>query len=67
MIELCYHVSEGGVCMPNYQAMYILLCAAIDNVIDPLEQIPAARPQAALLSAALLQAEELYISSEDAK
>ena len=28
--------------MPDYKRMYALLCGAIDKVIDPLEQIPAA-------------------------
>ena len=47
--------------MVNYQKMYAILCGAVDAVIDPLEKLPSARPQAQLLRQALLEAEELYI------
>ena len=32
--------------MADYQKMYALLCGAVDDVIDPLEQIPLAIPYA---------------------
>ena len=51
--------------MANYQKMYALLCCAIDGVLGPLQEIPAAKPYAATLQAALLNAEELYICTSD--
>ena len=53
--------------MADYRKMYCLLCRAIDAVIDPLEQIPAARPQAKALREALLEAEEFYLRTNDSK
>ena len=52
--------------MEIYQKMYAILCAAVDEVIEPLEKIPAAVPWAARLRAALDTAEELYIGNEKA-
>lgn len=49
--------------MPNYQKMYYLLCKAVDDVIDPLEKIPAATKYAQALQKALLDAEEIYIDT----
>ncbi len=49
--------------MADYRKMYYLLCKAIDDVIDPLERIPLAAPYAQRLQRALLEAEELYIST----
>lgn len=49
--------------MADYQKMYAILCKAIDDVIDPLEQIPEARGIAKSLHTALLEAEEIYIDS----
>ena len=48
--------------MPDYQKMYALLCGAIDDVIDPLTEIPLAQPYVQALTAALEAAEELYLS-----
>ncbi len=45
--------------------MYAILCGAIDDVIDPLERIPLAIPQARRLCAALEEAEEVYLSSTE--
>ncbi len=50
--------------MADYRNMYTILCAAIDRVIDPLEQIPQARPFAAALHRALERAEEVYVDTE---
>ena len=47
--------------MPDYKKMYAILCGAVDDVIDPLEQIPLAVPYAGKLRRALLEAEEVYI------
>ena len=47
--------------MADYERMYALLCGAIDQVIDPLEQIPLAWPEAAILRQALEEAEECYL------
>ena len=51
--------------MTDYKKMYAILCRAIDNSIDPLEQIPHARSEAEKLKAALLEAEEIYISTAE--
>ncbi len=37
--------------MADYQKMYALLCGAVDNVIDPLEQIPWLSPMQAFFAA----------------
>ena len=39
--------------MADYRKMYYVLCKAIDDVIDPLEGIPLARPYAQKLQKAL--------------
>ena len=49
--------------MPDYRKMYAVLCGALDDVIDPLEQIPLACPSAAILRTALLHAEEIYLQT----
>ena len=49
--------------MADYKRMYTLLCKAIDNVIDPLSRIPDAKIFASYLQNALLQAEEIFIST----
>ena len=49
--------------MIDYQKVYTILCSAIDEVIDPLEQIPFAYPEAQKLRNALLAAEEVYIDT----
>ena len=49
--------------MADYKKMYTILCGAVDEVIDPLEQIPMARESAQVLREALLQAESVYIDT----
>ena len=49
--------------MADYRKMYYLLCKTSDDVIDPLEHIPLAIPYARQLKAALLEAEEIYITT----
>ncbi len=49
--------------MADYKKMYAVLCGAIDQVIEPLEQIPLAWPSAQALRKALLQAEDIYVAS----
>ena len=49
--------------MPDYQKMYAILCKTIDDAIEPLEQIPSAKPTARSLQNALLEAEEIYIDT----
>ena len=49
--------------MANYRKMYAVLCAAIDEVIDPLEKIPLAAPQARKLHEAMREAEDIYIKT----
>ena len=44
--------------------MYAVLCGAIDDVIEPLRAIPEAYPQMCGLQAALLEAEEIFISTD---
>ena len=60
--------------MANYRKMYAVLCAAVDEVIDPLEKIPLAAPQAGKLREVMREAEGIYINTtayfeetEDAK
>ena len=47
----------------DYKKMYAVLCGAIDQVIEPLEQIPLAWPSAQVLRKALLRAEDIYVAS----
>ena len=49
--------------MADYRKMYYLLCKTVDDVIDPLEHIPLAMPYANQLKNALLEAEEIYITT----
>ena len=49
--------------MADYRKMYYLLCKTVDDVIDPLEHIPLAVPAARQLKAALLEAEDIYITT----
>lgn len=49
--------------MADYKKMYAVLCGAVDDVIDDLEKIPIARTTADILRKALLQAEEIYITT----
>ena len=49
--------------MTDYRKMYAVRCGAVDDVIDPLEKIPAAASIAAALRSALEQAEEIYIAT----
>ena len=49
--------------MADYRKMYYVLCKAIDEVIDLLDQIPLARPYAGQLQKALLEAEDIYIDT----
>ncbi len=51
--------------MQNFEKMYAILCGTVDDVIEPLERIPRARPFAHALTAALQEAEELYLSAAD--
>ena len=51
--------------LADYQKMYYVLCRAVDAAIDPLKQIPAAAAQAAALREALLEAEEIYLLTDD--
>ena len=44
--------------MADYRKMYYVLCKAIDDVIDPLDRIPLARPYAQKLQNAVLEAED---------
>lgn len=48
----------------NYKKMYAILCGAVDDVIDDLNQIPLARPAARKLQKAMLDAEEVCITSD---
>lgn len=49
--------------MADYRKMYYVLCKAVDDVIDPLDRIPLAKPYAEQLQKALLEAEEIYINT----
>ncbi|MGM9538139.1 MAG: hypothetical protein ACI3VN_07405 [Candidatus Onthomonas sp.] len=49
--------------MADYKRMYAVLCGAVDDVIDPLERIPLARPSVCILRTALRKAEDIYINT----
>lgn len=49
----------------DYKKMYAILCGAVDDVIDDLNQVPLARPAARRLQKALLDAEEVGITSDE--
>ena len=49
--------------MADYKRMYTVLCGAVDEVIDPLEQIPMARSSVQVLREALRRAERIYIDT----
>lgn len=49
--------------MPDYKKMYAVLCGAIDESIDSLEQIPEAKRISESLQDALIEAEEIYIKT----
>ena len=51
--------------MPNYEKMYALVCGAASEALDLLPETEENRPGRERLQAALLEAEELYISAED--
>ena len=50
--------------MADYQKMYILLCAAIDGVLDRLLENEEVSDIGEKLRDALLQAEEIYIETD---
>lgn len=50
--------------MPDYRKMYAILCGAIDDVIDGLNEIPLAAKYAKTLEDALLKAEEIYVDCD---
>lgn len=51
--------------MAEYEKMYAILCAAIDQVIEPLRRIPLAWSSAEILQSALWQAEEIYLNEPE--
>ena len=51
--------------MADYKKMYAILCGAVDDVLDDLRGIPLAVPAAEKLQKALLDAEEMYIETEE--
>lgn len=51
--------------MPNYEKMYACLCAAASEALDLLPETGETAAGRAALQAALLEAEEMYISEED--
>lgn len=48
---------------PDYRKMYAILCAAIDQAIEPLRRVPLAQPVADALERALLEAENVYLDT----
>ena len=55
----------GSLKMAEYEKMYAILCAAIDQVIEPLRRIPLAWSSAEILQSALWQAEEIYLNEPE--
>ena len=52
--------------MELYRKMYAIVCAAASEAIDQIERERAPETAAHLLRTALLEAEELYISADEA-
>ena len=63
-IPYIYYFEEAA--MELYQKMYAIVCAAASEAIDQIERERAPETAAHLLRAALLEAEELYISADEA-
>lgn len=51
--------------MPDYEKMYVVLCAAASDALDALPETEENASRRALLQAALDEAEELYIDAEE--
>ena len=51
--------------MADYKQMYLLLCKSVDDAIEPLLQIQEAKPIAEKLWKTLLEAEEIYINTDE--
>ena len=51
--------------MIDYRKMYYILCRAAAEALDKLPETEENRKAREILSAALLEAEEIYISAED--
>lgn len=49
--------------MADYRRMYAVLCKAIDDAIKPLEAVAPDQQIAGKLRMALLEAEEIYITT----
>lgn len=49
--------------MADYRKMYAVLCKAVDDAIEPLEALPPAQQIVEKLRMALLEAEEIYITT----
>ena len=49
--------------VPDYRRMYITLLKAVDSVIEPLGEIPLARPSVCALETAMLDVERIYIET----
>lgn len=53
--------------MTDYAKLYARLCGAIDEVLDELGTIPEAQHAWGKLQAAILDAEALYLDTEEEK
>ena len=51
--------------MANYPKMYALLCGTIDDALDEMRSIPQAASTAEKLQRALLEAEALFIETDE--
>lgn len=51
--------------MVDYQKMYYILCRAASDAIDKLSETEENQEARQLLQAALLEAEEIYVSSSE--
>ena len=63
MTAILVDICSGGIKAADYKKMYAVLCGTVDDVIDELETIPLALPEATSLRNALLQTEEIYIDT----
>ena len=53
--------------MTDYRKMYYILCKAADEAVTMLESVPGAEAAAEKLIAALYEAEEIYIKTDESE
>ena len=65
-MKICYNLVASKVMkMVDYQKMYYILCRAASDAIDKLPETKDNQEARQLLQAALLEAEEIYVSDSE--